>query len=323
MPSPDSRCEYERRMHRVLEHIDRHLDEALELDHLAAVANFSSFHFHRLFSSWMGETLGDYLRRRRLEMAALRLVSQPQLPVLHVALSIGFGSSEAFARAFKAHFGRTPSAWRSEERAKRRPARLVADLRPKVSTKSNPRQANSNLSQAGKSHASHDGPARKIAQEEAMKVKLVDRQPTIVAYFRHLGPYGNPISEFWQKSVYPWMVTNNLLGRPRFGISLDDPQITAPEKCRYDACVEVEPGFLGAGKHLSTTVPGGKYAVTRFAGTASQIAEVWASLLRDWLPTSGMQLDSRPFFEYYSPEARFDHRTGVFECDLCVPIAPL
>lgn len=57
-------------MHRVIEFIDYHLDEPLELDALAAVANFSAFHFHRLFTAWMGETLGEYVRRRRLEVAA-------------------------------------------------------------------------------------------------------------------------------------------------------------------------------------------------------------------------------------------------------------
>ena len=89
----ESRTEYVARMHRVLEHIDRQLDEQLELDSLARVANFSPFHFHRLFTAWFGETLGDYVRRRRLEMAALRLVAQPRLPVLQVALSVGFGST--------------------------------------------------------------------------------------------------------------------------------------------------------------------------------------------------------------------------------------
>src|ERR1700682_5272134 len=96
----DSRQEYVARMHRVLEHIDRQLDQQLELDTLARVANFSSFHFHRLFTAWMGETLGDYIRRRRLETSALRLVAQPRLTVTQVALSVGFCSSEAFARAF-------------------------------------------------------------------------------------------------------------------------------------------------------------------------------------------------------------------------------
>src|SRR5437870_13662819 len=119
MAITDSRFEYVARMHRVVEHIDRHLDEPLDLDTLAGVANFSSFHFHRLFTAWMGESLGEYLRRRRLEVAALRLVAQPRVPVLQVALAVGFGSSEAFARAFKARFGKTPTSWRTTEHSKR------------------------------------------------------------------------------------------------------------------------------------------------------------------------------------------------------------
>ena len=59
MIARDSHSEYVKRMRRVIEHIDQHLDEPLELNTLAKVAHFSSFHFHRLFSAWMGETLGD------------------------------------------------------------------------------------------------------------------------------------------------------------------------------------------------------------------------------------------------------------------------
>ncbi len=67
----------------------------------------------------MGETLGDYTRRRRLEVAAQRLAAQPRLPVLEVALSVGFASNEAFARAFKVRFGATPTAWRQSQLSKR------------------------------------------------------------------------------------------------------------------------------------------------------------------------------------------------------------
>jgi AraC family transcriptional regulator len=308
-------------MHRVLEHIDRHLDQPLELDALAAVANFSPFHFHRLFSAWMGETLGEYLRRRRLEVAALRLVSQPDTPVLDIALSTGFGSAEAFARAFKARFGSSATAWRARERA------LRSAHRKQSQEKSKPGQALSKSSQAPGAAASNHGTSHSGAMEvpmtASMNVTLVDRQPTTVAYLRHIGPYGEPISEFWQRTVYPWMVTNNLLGQPRYGIPHDDAAITAPDKLRYDACVEVPEGFVGAGPHLLTTIPGGKYAVTHFKGTAGKIGDVWAALLRDWLPESGMQLDSRPFFEYYSRESTFDPRTGIFTCDLCIPVASL
>lgn len=108
-----NQAEYSARMHRVVEHIDRHLDQELDLRALARVAHFSAFHFHRVFFSWTGETLGDYLRRRRLEIAAIRLAGQPKLSILNVAVSVGFGSTEAFARAFKVRVGCTASTWRS------------------------------------------------------------------------------------------------------------------------------------------------------------------------------------------------------------------
>jgi AraC family transcriptional regulator len=130
VPGRDSRAEYVAGMHRVIEHIDRALAEPLELDTLARVANFSPFHFHRLFTAWMGETLGDYLRRRRLEVAALRLVAQPRLPVVQVALSVGFGSTEAFARAFKVRFGTTPTGWRASQLSNRDQLKSKLDQAP-------------------------------------------------------------------------------------------------------------------------------------------------------------------------------------------------
>jgi AraC family transcriptional regulator len=291
----DSRTEYEARMHRVLEYIDEHLDQQLELDTLASVANFSPFHFHRQFTAWFKETLGDYVRRRRLELAALRLVAQPRLPVLQVALSVGFGSTEAFARAFKLRFDSTPTAWRKSQVSNR------DQLKSKLDQAKAPRSGN----------------------HERMKVTIVDRQPTRVAYLRHTGPYGKPVSDFWMTEVAPWMETNGLYGRPRYGISRDDPGITAPEKLRYDAAVEVPENFVGAGGHQMTTIPGGKYAVGRFKGTEQQVGDAWAWLLRDWLSASGMQLDSRPFFESYPVDVTYDRASGEFECDICIPVTPL
>src|SRR5258708_34790012 len=128
--SRDSRAEYVARMHRVLEYVDQRLDEQLELDTLAKVANFSSFHFHRLFTAWFGETLGDYVRRRRLETAALRLVAQPRLPVRQVAVAVGFGFTEAFARAFKTRFGSTPTAWRASQVSNRDQLKSKLDQAP-------------------------------------------------------------------------------------------------------------------------------------------------------------------------------------------------
>jgi AraC family transcriptional regulator len=312
MTSHDSRREYESRMHRVLAYIDEHLDKQLDLATLAEVAHFSPFHFHRLFSAWMGETFGEYLRRRRVEVAAMRLAAQPRTTVLNIALSVGFGSAEAFARAFKSRFGRSPTAWREQQYLLR-------------NANSNSGQVNSKRSQALQAPFAEDGISRQNPNKESiMKITLVDRQPATIAYLRHLGPYGEPIARFWQDTYVPWAVMNKLgADHARYGISHDDPGITAPEQCRYDACAEVSPDFMATGGALKTTIAGGKYAVLPFKGTVKQAGEAWASLLRDWLPSSGLQLDGRPCFEYYRKGAVYDCETGEFECEICIPVVPL
>jgi AraC family transcriptional regulator len=297
------RQEYERRMHRVLEHIDRHIDRQVPLHELADVAHFSPYHFHRLFSAWMGETLGDYVRRRRLETAASRLASTPGLPVLQVALAVGFGSAEAFTRAFRQRFGAAPRDWRS------------AQANSKID------QVLRNGGQAAGAPGRHDGVSQ--TTEDTMEVTLIDRQPTHIAYLRKTGPYGPELARFWQETVYPWMATNQLLDLPRYGICLDDPETTAPEQCRFDAGVEVAPDRVLSGSPLRTVLPGGRYAVHRFRGTGPEVAAAWKAFTRDWLPGSGLQPDARPFFEYYPPDAPFDPVTGVFEAHLHVPVAPL
>lgn len=306
----DSRAEYENRIHRVLAYIDEHLDEPLELNTLAGVAHFSPFHFHRLFSAWMGETFGDYLRRRRIEVAARRLAAQPRTKILNIALSVGFGSAEAFTRAFKSRFGYSPTTWRMQQAQNR--------------GNSNSGQANSKASKALNALLTEHEVSRTLNKETMMQVAIVDRQPATVAYLRHLGPYGESIARFWQNTYLPWAVMNKL-GRDhaRYGISYDDPSITAPEQCRYDACAEVAPDFIATGGALKTTIPGGKYAVLRFKGTVNEVGEAWAALLRDWLPSSGLQLDNRPCFEYFPKGAARDYETGEFECELCIPVIPL
>jgi AraC family transcriptional regulator len=310
MLSRDSRSEYEHRIHQVLEHIDRHLGEPLDLTVLAEVAHFSPYHFHRLFAAWMGETLGDYVRRRRVEVGAAYLAAQPRVAVLNVALSVGFGSGEAFTRAFRARFGSAPSAWRAQRARERVQHR-------------NPGQVQRNPGQAADLFARHDRAPHQPHQEPAMNVRIIERQPTRVAYLRHTGPYGEPLGRFWGDTVAPWLATNGWLGQPRYGISHDDPSITDPAQCRYDACVELPQGATPGARQLQTTLPGGRYAVLHFEGRSADIGDAWTRLLRDWLPQSGLQLDARPCFEHYPVNARCDEQAGTFECEICIPVSAL
>ncbi|MBB4843501.1 AraC family transcriptional regulator [Paucibacter oligotrophus] len=324
-PTPterDNSALYTQRMNKVLDHIDRHLDQDLELADLAAVAHFSAFHFHRVFAAWMGETLGDYLRRRRLDVAALYLVNEPAMPVLEIALNVGFGSGEALARAFKLRFACTPSQWRLQT-PRRWAEQLFAARRLAEQQQSNLDQGLSNPDQPPGPLSGNHGGSLFAQTEFRMKVTIQTLPPVRVAYLRHIGPYGPSISRFWPEQVLPWLIAHGLEKEARYGIGHDDPLITEGSKCRYDACVPVPPDFVAKNPAGIAELPGGRYACAEFFGDGPAASLAWTELLREWLPKSGYQLDSRPFFEYYPADACYEMDTGRFECQLCVPLRGL
>ena len=110
----NERREYESRVNRVLDYIDRSLEKKLSLEELARVASFSPFHFHRIFKCMVGETLNDYIRRIKLEKAANILAHNERTSITEIAFDCGFSSSAVFARAFKENFGMSASEWRRD-----------------------------------------------------------------------------------------------------------------------------------------------------------------------------------------------------------------
>lgn len=106
--------DYHKRLVPVIRYLEKHFNDPLNLIEVAALANFSPYHFHRTFKAVQGETLADFIRRLRLEAAANDLFKTKQ-PIINIALDYGFSSSQNFAKPFKQHFGVTPSAFRDCE----------------------------------------------------------------------------------------------------------------------------------------------------------------------------------------------------------------
>jgi AraC family transcriptional regulator len=152
-----------------------------------------------------------------------------------------------------------------------------------------------------------------------VNIETVDRNAVRVAARRYVGPIGGPLGKFWRNVMTPWLADNGLMDCPRYGVALDDPASTPPDRCRYDCCVEL-PAGLGVADAPVSTIPGGKYAVTHFKGTSAQIGAAWDSFVRACIG-SGMKMDvARPAFEHYPRGATFDSKTGVFVCELCLPL---
>jgi AraC family transcriptional regulator len=151
------------------------------------------------------------------------------------------------------------------------------------------------------------------------KIAVVERQAVRVAYLRYTGAPGEPLRRFWRSAFAPWLADYGLVDCPRYGVTLDDPQRAPPDPCRFDACVELPPG-LSIPDAAEATVAGGRYAVTHFKGTADELGPAWRGFL-DAFRNSGARLDeSRPPLEHHPRGAPHDARSGIFACELCLPM---
>lgn len=95
------------RLNRAMEHIERRLGQDLDVAELARVAGTSEYHLRRMFSALAGIPLSEYIRRRRLTLAGADVLAGRET-LLDIAVRYGYGSGEAFARAFRAMHGIGP-----------------------------------------------------------------------------------------------------------------------------------------------------------------------------------------------------------------------
>lgn len=101
------------RMNRAIEYVETHLSEEIDYEQVARIACCSTYHFQRMFSFITGVPLSEYIRRRRLTLAAFEL-QQSDTKVIDTALKYGYESPEAFSRAFKKLHGVMPSLARDK-----------------------------------------------------------------------------------------------------------------------------------------------------------------------------------------------------------------
>lgn len=252
-----SRIEYRSRINRVMDYIDQHLDQPLELKTIADVANFSPFHFHRIFTFLIGETPIDYIQRLRIEKAAGKLREDEPQTITEIAYTCGFGSVSLFSRTFKKHFGMTPSQFSKEDKP-------VYSQDGKLFSK-NGQMLRKNRKQ--EAPADFDLCIVESNQFYFMKANIeVKEMPEMKAmYVRHIGAF-NQIGEAYGK-LFKWAYPRGLYV-PNVSKSAsvihDDPSVTETDKVRQSACIIIEEDVKVDGEIGKLTIPGGKYAVGHF-----------------------------------------------------------
>ena len=265
--------------------IESHFAETPDLDDIANVAGVSRYHLTRAFGEATGESIMRYMRGRRLTLAA-RALANGAPDILAVALEAGYGSHEAFTRAFREQFGVTPETVREQ--------RSIRNL---------------NLVEA-------------IKMDENMHVNLgepriVQGEPLLIAGLgeRYGVQSGANIPAQWQAFVPRIGSVPGQVGRTAYGLIFN-----GDDDGNYDYMCGVEVSdFSRLPSDLDRLrVPACKYAVFRHAGHVSGLRSSWNTIWSKALPESGLALADAPIFERYADE--FDGRTGTGGVDLFVPI---
>jgi AraC family transcriptional regulator len=284
----ETRSFYERAVRAAVLRVIASLDEALDLERLARGAALSPLHFHRIFRGMVGETPLELHRRLRMERAARHLL-ELDTSVTTIAFSAGYDSHEAFTRAFRSFYGRSPSEFRHSRDAARedcvRPPQLEIAARSSIHFDSN---------------SVDEAFLRFIQGVSHMNVEIKRMPGQRVATVRHIGAYDR-ISEAFARLGQSAGKAGLIDGKPTMiALFHDLPEVTPEAELRSDAGLVVSddarlPEDLGEQR-----LPAGRYACTLHVGPYENMGDAWSRFMGEWLPRSGERMvDNGTCFELY------------------------
>lgn len=268
---------------RALWYVEAHLAGDLSLDAVARGAGVSRFHLSRAFALSCVQTLGGYVRARRLSEAAKALAAGAP-SILEVAFAAGYGSHEAFTRAFSAQLGATPEQVRAA--ASVRHLSLQEPLRMHVP-------------------ASPLGAPRLVRSGRLRIVGLAER---------HVGNAGIPAQ--WGRFEPLLPALSERAGDETFGVMADWDEAGGSFTYLCGVAVQEPPARLGPLVKLE--LPARLYAVWPHPDHVSQVASTCQQIFEHGLAAAGFVPEPAPMFERYG--ALFDPRTGAGGFEVWVPV---
>ena len=266
--------------------VETHMRAPATLEAIAERAGVTPSYLTRAFASATGQSLMRYARARRLSEAA-RILALGVPDILGLALDVGYGSHEAFTRAFRDHFGVTPETVRDARTTANleltEPIKMDAPLNPKLADPT-----------------------------------IEDREPLLLAGLIKTFALKDiaAIPSLWpQFDEVQDIIVDKTPGPRFFGASL---AFSEEKGCDYMAALEVT-DLKSQPKDVQTaTIPPATYAIFAQPGHITLIRPTIMSIWQDWLPGSGYVAAEAPLIEYYPPE--FDGMTGNGGFEIWLPV---
>jgi AraC family transcriptional regulator len=304
----DTHKDYMKRINAVLEYINKNIASKISLKELAAVSNFSEYHFHRIFTYIIGESPGEFINRVRLEQTANMLINMPDRSIIDLANEAGFDSPSSFSRAFKKKFGISAKQWRNSTDKEKLKRSLAEKIKNKEDTTTMLWSVNYHsypaTGKVARNVEIHDIPSERIVYLPVLDGLV---QESIIDAMYKIFEWGMNIPEIDKDNV------------KIYGINFDNPDITEQSKCRFYAGIavpeEVEPENEFGIYHTY----GGKYLLASYYGTTDKMLQAYKDIFLYWLPKLGYEPEFQPTYEIYhkNPDAP---PVGYFDLTIYVPI---
>ncbi|MCG8481841.1 MAG: AraC family transcriptional regulator [Clostridia bacterium] len=281
--------EYLERLNQAINYIEENLSLTVSYEHAAQIACCSTFHFQRMFSYIAGVPLSEYIRRRRMTLAAFDLQTE-NMKVTDVALKYGYESPTSFNRAFQNIHGVSPSAARAEG--------ISLKVFPRISF---------TISIKGDTEMNY-----KIMKKDAFKIIGVKERMNM-----NIEESFAKVPLFWQKTnqegIIPRLI--ELMNQPPFGVLGVSTCMNGKDFDYYIAVSTDKPAPKGT---VEYTIPACTWAVFECVGPMPHaIQELQKRIITEWLPTSGYEYADAPDIEVYTDG---DQQSPKYKSEVWLPV---
>lgn len=257
------------RLNKSIHYIEDHLTDEIDIGQLARIACCSTYHYQRMFTYMAGITLSEYIRRRKMSLAAVDLQSGKER-VIDIAEKYGYQSPTAFNRAFQSFHGIAPSSVKNEGTSVKSFSPIIFQITVKGATKMNYR----------------------IETKESFRIIGVSRplEKEIENNFM-------VVPDMWQNAVTNGTVQKlaALMDTPPMGL-LGVSVCNNEEQWKYFIAVSSTKTSDEFEEYL---IPASTWAIFSGSGTNQSIQELEKQIVTEWLPASGYEYANAPDIEVY------------------------
>jgi AraC family transcriptional regulator len=281
-------------MNRAIQYIEENLTHDIDFKEVARIAFCSEYHFKRMFSFLTGITLSEYIRRRRLTLAAFEL-KDSNVKVIDIAIKYGYNSPDSFARAFQNLHGITPSEARNNGHSLKAYPRMTFQLSIKGGNEMNYR----------------------IVEKEAFRIVGIKKRVPII--FKGENP---EITAMWKtlnmEKINKLKELSNVEPKGIIQASTNFSEGRMEEKGELDHYIGVATTKECPDELTQLEVPASTWAVFEAIGPfPDTLQDVWGRIYSEWFPTSNYEQIEGP--EILSIGSK-DLTSPTVKCEIWIPV---